>query len=39
MKEWKEAASNSADNSHTFTTQKRVDNAPRATDMWKLSLH
>ena len=20
-------------------TQRRVDNAPRATDMWKLSLH
>ena len=37
--EWKEAASNSEDNSHTFTTKKHINNAPRATDRWKLSLH
>jgi len=39
IKEWKDAASNSDDNSHPFTTKPRSDNAPRATDVWKLSLH
>ena len=28
MREWKEAANNSVDNSHTFTTKTRADNAP-----------
>lgn len=27
------------DNSHTFTTKKRADNTPRASDKWKISLH
>jgi hypothetical protein len=37
--EWKVAAGNSNDNSHTFTTKPRSDNARRATDVWKISLH
>ena len=37
ISEWKSAADDSNDNSHTFTTKPRSDNAPRATDVWKLS--
>jgi len=39
IKEWKDAASNSDDNSHPFTTKPRSTNARRATDKWKLSHH
>jgi hypothetical protein len=39
IKEYKDAASKSDDKSHTFTTRPRSDNARRATDLWKLSLH
>jgi len=40
IKEWKDAAGDSSDdNSHTFMTKLRKDNAPRASDKWKLSLH
>jgi hypothetical protein len=42
IKEWKDAANNSDDKSHPFTTKKqglRSDSAPRATDRWILSLH
>jgi hypothetical protein len=38
IREWKAAAEYSNDNSHTFSTKPRSDNAPRATDVWKLSL-
>ena len=39
IKKLKDEASISDDNSHPFTTKKRSDNARRATDWWKLSLH
>ena len=39
IKEWKDAASNSDDNSHPFTTKPRSTNTRRATDKWKLSHH
>jgi hypothetical protein len=40
IKEWKDAAGdNRDDNSHTFTTKPRKDNARRATDVWKISRH
>jgi hypothetical protein len=42
IKKYKDAANNSDDKSHPFTTKKkglRTDSAPRATDRWILSLH
>jgi hypothetical protein len=39
IRKYKDIANNSDDKSHTFTTQPRSDNARRATDLWKLSLH
>jgi len=37
--EYKEKARVSENNSHSFTTKKQICNAPRASDLWKLSLH
>lgn len=37
--EYREKAKDSENNSHRFTTKKRFNNAPRASDWWKLSLH